>query len=1188
VTNYNANCNGMQWRSAAFAVQPGKPHLVNVWAVCSNGTDVARAQIGLGTPGNSALNDRFIYPPANWAAFPWVALAPRNQNNLILRLLSCQGVGAIGFDDVDVSPIEPAHTLDSGSPLGVGESVSPGKYLFAPNLRDLGQGFYVGNYARPAYDCTAFFSPYYFWYMGGNTQFTYRHDYGGKSFTNAVAKVVSGYSGGGILSVDFSVDGTNWLTGTNYAPGAVGYVTYTNVVPAPPSLLPTTNLFVRVQTSAFGFFYVTSYTFEGDLPANAASATGASLLFAQRVPKQFVELAGLTNGTTQLQLVLQNTNALGRLYLLQWNVQGPSGTQSWSLTNLVSAGASGAVTLPIAGMGWGENILSVEVKDLTSGATNFSGWAIFFENVLHDASYGWRLPDATNCAVWWCEGAYRVGRARALPQVTNAAVAVTAARNDYEPFQIVIRPSVALSNVTASISNFTPEDGNNPASIAATNVEFNIVDYVPIITPTDTTCVTGDHADPLLPWISPATFAAGSNQPIWGTVYVPSTTPGGYYTATVTFQHATGSFTVPVRLRVFNFSLPEVSHSRAAIHAGVDDYWHASTNSSARGAIFDLYMQNYRKHRVAPLKPHNYAPMTWTQVSDSNGISFQFNFTNFDATIERYIGEFGFNTLRLDAELVPNSLNGQPRFSPAYRDLYRRFMEPVMAHLREKGWLRDAYLFWIDEPSATIVADTVVPGMQAIGDAAPGLRRFLTREPIPELYGLVDIWSPWAPWLVMSQMPERRAYGEGFWWYVSGAPGYPYAMYFTDYPAVHPRLRFWHGEKFGFDGEAYFNTVWWIGTLHAPINPWTNTMTHIFDGSTHGNGNGVLLYPPTKTPPTSLLVAPPINSLRWEMVREGIEDREFFWLLDQCLQRREPVLGPNHPAVVQAKNARASALGTVLARTYYDTDPQKIYAGRLAVAEAIEALDDGAPMIVREPLSQAALAGSNVVLRTEAIGWPLPVYQWQHEGTNLPGATNGWLTLTNFGSEYLGSWRVVASNGVGVASSAVANLAGYWVPRPQIIAYGSGDNRRVGDRTVLEVTAVSSLPMTYRWYLNGVLLAGITNNAWAITNLSESSAGVYTVSASNQAGVATSGPIAVSVMPAYTSQPPSFSGSWAGPATGFRLELPVDNRPRSVLVSTNLSNWSTQFLVAPTGLPQVLNDAAATNLPHRFYRVRTE
>jgi hypothetical protein len=145
--------------------------------------------------------------------------------------------------------------------------------------------------------------------------------------------------------------------------------------------------------------------------------------------------------------------------------------------------------------------------------------------------------------------------------------------------------------------------------------------------------------------------------------------------------------------------------------------------------------------------------------------------------------------------------------------------------------------------------------------------------------------------------------------------------------------------------------------------------------------------------------------------------------------------------------------------------------------------------------------------------------------------------------------------------------------------------RRVADRTVIEITAVSALPMTYQWYLNGQPVAGATNNTLSITNLTAIQAGVYTVTASNQAGVATSAPIPVSIMPAYGSEPPGLAAAWAD--AGFELQLPGDNRTRTVLASSNLVDWSTQFVLPPSGLPQSLQDLAATNAPYRFYRVRT-
>jgi len=1188
LTNATGGCDDLVWQSAAFPIQPGRPYLVNLCAVSSNAAEVARARIDIGTPGNIGWVERYVYPPADWRSFPLVTLLPRNQSTATVRLTSCVGAGALGFDDVEVLPVEPVHALGGGNLLGAGESVSSGKYSFAPDWLDVGQGLYRGNYSRALEDFTASFNTFYTWQLSEGTHITFRHEYGNKTITNATAQFTSYYSGGGTLFVEFSRDGTNWVVGTNFSPGPVHYVTFTNVVRVPSSLLPATNIYSRLRTDASGVFYMNYYRFDADMTGASIDATGKSLLFAQRVPAQAARLVGVSEDLARLTLSLANPAVSPVQYSIQWKVQGPAGARTWGLTNQVPANTTNAVALNFTSLGWGENTLNVEVKNLGTGATNLSAFAFFPGNLLSDESFGATLPSPVNCSVWWCEGTYKVGRDRAPPIITNSTVTLAAARNEYEPFQFVLRPDVTLVNAWVWTTPFLAVAPNNPVSIASTNVAINVVEYVPIITPSDYSCATGWHPDPLIPWTGYMTFPAGTNQPIWVTVHVPPDAPAGEYTATISVQHSTGVIWIPVRLRVFDFSLSDVTHSKSAFGVRVDEYWHGMTNSPLMAEVFELHLQNYRQHRVDPFRAHDYAALYWTESNNSNDVSYAFDFDRFDAAMERYFEGYGFNSFRLDKEMVPETLNGEPRFSIAYREHYKRFLAPLMKHLRERGWLKWAYCFWIDEPGPELVASTVAPGMAAIGEAAPGLRRTLTREPLPELYGLVDTWWPFTGWLAMAQKPAREVYGEDFWWYISGVPGAPYPMYFTDHPAINPRMRFWMSEKFGFQGEAHWSTSWWIGVSHAPINPWTNTLTRLYDGSMHGNGNGVFFYPPSKVPPTSPLIAPPINSLRWEIVREGIEDREYFWLLQQLVQRREPILGANHPSVLQAKAAREAALGIILSRTYYDSDPQKLYAGRLAIANAIEALDDGAPMIVRDPFSRAAALGSNVVLRAEAIGWPPPAYQWRHAGTNVPGATTAFLTLNSFHPTQLGDWQVVASNVNGSATSAVATLAGLWVETPQIIAQSVEVSRRVGDRTVLEVSAVSELPITYRWYLNGVLVAGATNAAIAIADLTANSAGIYTVTASNQAGLAASGPIKVSVMPSYTSEPPGLAARWAGVSQGLKLELPVDNRPRTVLSSSDLMNWAARFVLPPSGLPQSLLDSTATNRPHQFYRIRTD
>ena len=52
-------------------------------------------------------------------------------------------------------------------------------------------------------------------------------------------------------------------------------------------------------------------------------------------------------------------------------------------------------------------------------------------------------------------------------------------------------------------------------------------------------------------------------------------------------------------------------------------------------------------------------------------------------------------------------------------------------------------------------------------------------------------------------------------------------------------------------------------------------------GGYWGNGDGRFIYPPDVDPNTEHepVVTGPIDSIRWEMLREGLEDREYFELL---------------------------------------------------------------------------------------------------------------------------------------------------------------------------------------------------------------------------------------------------------------------------------------------------------------------
>jgi hypothetical protein len=75
-----------------------------------------------------------------------------------------------------------------------------------------------------------------------------------------------------------------------------------------------------------------------------------------------------------------------------------------------------------------------------------------------------------------------------------------------------------------------------------------------------------------------------------------------------------------------------------------------------------------------------------------------------------------------------------------------------------------------------------------------------------------------------------------------------------------------------------------------------------------------------------------------------------------------------------------------------------------------------------QPLSQVATAGKTIQLRALAVGVQPLSYQWQCDGTNVPGATTALLTLPNVQSSSAGTYSLVITNALGTAVSSNATL----------------------------------------------------------------------------------------------------------------------------------------------------------------------
>jgi hypothetical protein len=298
-------------------------------------------------------------------------------------------------------------------------------------------------------------------------------------------------------------------------------------------------------------------------------------------------------------------------------------------------------------------------------------------------------------------------------------------------------------------------------------------------------------------------------------------------------------------------------------------------------------MQEFRSNRISPYDPMRYHPI---RVRFENG-AVSLDTEDFDRAAARYLDEFGFTSFRL-------GFDPPGRFDEESRATLGAVLRAQVEHLRSRGWLEKAYAYWIDEP-APDQYEHARTGMEFLAEVAPGLKRLLTfdREYAPVEYfeGAVDIWCIQTRFFHPGRARARRAAGEEIWTYVCTNPRRDFANNFIDEPGVDHRARFWTLWAFGVDGDLYWSTTYWWNK-----NPWEDPMSYVHGNpqGRWGNGDGYLLYPPSRERPSEPLVAPPNRSVRWELIRKGLEDIELLRMLESR--------APEDPLLAEIRRAYGS------------------------------------------------------------------------------------------------------------------------------------------------------------------------------------------------------------------------------------------------------------------------------------------
>jgi hypothetical protein len=601
--------------------------------------------------------------------------------------------------------------------------------------------------------------------------------------------------------------------------------------------------------------------------------------------------------------------------------------------------------------------------------------------------YGDLLPDSCEQAgLWWASSGWKISRERELPSAKGEAMVIRAAKNETEAAQFAIRPAAAFEELWIKADTLVGPGG---AKITPENIEVLEVRYVSVTRPTDKSAVAGHWPDPLLPVNWPIGLDAGKNQPFWVRVTVPRDAQAGLYRGKILIS-ARASLgggwlaAVPIEVEVYDFVLPDRMTCTTSFGFSPDDvfrYQGLKTNGQKR-EVLEKYWADFSAHHISPYYP---VPLdgirvTWPDIRPSEGkregggfetsdlakadrdrLKVKLDFSAWDQAMQRAIDQYHFNSFlvsipglgggsfhnRSEPELL-----GFTEDTPQYRLLFDSYCSQLQEHLRDKGWLDEAYVYWFDEPELKDYA-FVMNGFAKLRAAAPGIGRMLTEQVEPALVGGPNIWCPASYLYEDGPAQQRRELGEKFWWYVCTGPKAPYCTLFIDHPATELRVWLWQTRQRKIDGILVWQTNYWTSSAaypdpEHPQNPYEDPM-----GWTSGygipagqelpwgNGDGRFIYPPLAAAdahPGEPVLEGPVDSIRWEMLRDGIEDYEYLATLRRLIETRADRLS-------EAQRQEYIALLEVPAEitsdmTTFTKDPAAIEAHRDRLARAIAALQN--------------------------------------------------------------------------------------------------------------------------------------------------------------------------------------------------------------------------------------------------------
>jgi hypothetical protein len=539
----------------------------------------------------------------------------------------------------------------------------------------------------------------------------------------------------------------------------------------------------------------------------------------------------------------------------------------------------------------------------------------------------------------------RVESSNLIWSARDKKINVAGAGNEHVPFQVVITTPVSGSprQVQApdgffiEASDFVSSGGNR---ISLENVSFYLQHYILLYAKSSPVGATGYWPDALAPIIVPFSMSAHyhvvQNRPLWVDLYLPSGTPGGKYTGTITVtRHGHPLETLEVEVEVYNFSLPDETSLITYINFSRErlaTFYNKPVESDEMDELARKYFEKLYANRMDPSRNELLNPEIEVKGDE---VKLRFDHDNY----LYYLNELKIK--RVLMHTYPGRLRGQitaEPFSEEFTRIVQSYLKQVEAYYKANGW-EDRLVFSspVDEPRSLEEYENTRRWATLAREATPDVPFLVTRTPVPvrsnpewgSFHGYADNFSIHGNHMNNTELPgvieKERARGGELTWYISCDQRYPQPNYFIDGPAMDPVMVPWITARYDMDGILYWAVNFWSQTP----NPWLDASTFhsgfLCSGGWVLNGEGSLLYPGDFTEQFTGQpnVDGPVSSIRFELLREGIEDYVYLSMLKELGDR---------------EFARELVKNIVVDVSSFSRNVEKLYNTRRMMARRIEEL----------------------------------------------------------------------------------------------------------------------------------------------------------------------------------------------------------------------------------------------------------